>query len=432
MVSFFLVLAGGMNQVLDGHRLRPDAVSIVALGALLGGILPYAFFHARERRFNREWIAAMVDAVRACGLQPLPKEARAVGRIGRFAIVVRREAREGTAFVVDGLTLQATILTGRASAAVAIGDDAFDARFHVEGDRASALVCLSTEARRAMLHALELFDDLRIEGGRIRARIAAKVPADAVDSLLKNLAALAMMLSPGRAGARELAARFATEPLAPVRRQILEAGLAGYEETAAPLARAALNDGEPRIRLRAAEYLGDAPMLARLAEDPALAGDLRAAALELCSRTLERDAFIALLARLFAATARRPKDAEEFLLALCAWARKTHSRSAQPALLALLEGSAPVRDAAIASLAAVGDVSAVEPLRAFTSGLFTGDTGRAAENAIATIQARLRGAEPGLVSIPESGDGAGALSEPPGAGTLSLARKAPSALNRKP
>lgn len=393
------------------------AIGFLALTASL------TFSYLRERRLNREWLARTIEGVSACGLQPVAKEARVAGRIGRFAVIVSREAREGTAFVVDGLTLTASIRPERASPERAIGDEAFDARYGVEGDRAAALVCLTTEARRALLDARLLFDDLEIEGGRIRARIASKVDPAAVDPLLRSLAALALMLSAGRASAREIAARFASEPLAPVRRQILEAGLAGFEDSAAPLARAALRDGDARIRLRGAEYLGDHPTLTRLVEDPAIDGDVRAAALEIASRALEREDFLALLTRLFAASATRRSEPDALLLALCSWARKTHTRAAQPALLRMLEGSAAVRDAAISGLAAIGDATAVGPLRGLSAGLFTGEVGRAAESAIEAIQARLKGAEPGQISLPEANSAAGALSEPESAGNLSIAKR---------
>ncbi len=183
---------------------------------------------------------------------------------------------------------------------------------------------------------------------------------------------------------------------------------------------AAREDASEEVRLRAGMALGEegrgtlVDLVARAGTDDSCAARAIAA---LGDRLPAEQAEAALRRAL--GEAGRPQTAQACLEALGRLGRPEHERLL---LEALRSDDLPVSIAAARALGRAGTVAAVPPLREATSPGVPGELRSAARQAIAEIQARLTGAEPGQLSL--AGGEAGALSLADGEpGRLSLAEE---------
>jgi hypothetical protein len=314
---------------------------------------------------------------------------------------------------------------------IEIGDPAFDDEYYVQGQAPLALAILEPETRRRLAGLLR--GQVAVEG-----REPVEVDATLADGVLEvrvkesgfsgsrehvpvilagALDVARLLVSP-----KDVAARIAEnvrrepEPGARLRAVLtLAREFSPHPATRATLL-AAREDASEEVRLRAAMFLGEEgretllDLVARTGTDDACA----ARAIEALGERLPEGLAEATLRRALGG-AGRPLTAQACLQALGRLARP----DAEGLLLeALHSEDLPVSVAAARALGRAGAVTAVAPLReAAERG---GDLRRAARQAIAGIQARLAGAEPGQLSL--AGGEAGALSLADGEpGRLSLA-----------
>jgi HEAT repeat protein len=221
-----------------------------------------------------------------------------------------------------------------------------------------------------------------------------------------------------------------------------------HPETTAALATAAA-DKDADLRMFAATQLRESEVFAAVVRDLTVKEDVRAEALRqyLEANTGARGIAIAerllfdpsALVRAQAITvvgrARRKENlarllelgnaanhrAEQLALAEAYW--RLGDPGAEVVLVKLLGAEdAAVRIECARALGRIGGVAAVAPLRK-VQGLLSGELGTAAEDAIAAIQSRLRGAAEGQITLAEEAPRGGRVSVATGQGAVSLPGK---------
>lgn len=451
----------------------------IAVGAVLRLVIRAT--NAADKRIRDEWDAA----ARAIGIRrPDPglfQENHGLqGMVGGLEVSVK--ARKGknafTAYDI-GVPFSSLRITaeGMASALGKLvvgedthtGDAVFDQKALVRGDPHEILATFDAPTREAALAVLALgayLTDHRItlrQGGFHRDR-------DEIIQKTRTLLALGERLAAaGRIPVHErLAAIAGGDPLAPVRRNALDALLMREAQARAPQAvvdgavKRALEDPDATIRLTAATS-GRAGLaqsrqtLTAIAWSPEAADAIRARAFaalgtldgvdrpdDLLDALLEggsesRVAAIGMLGRRGCAASRvtpfatRADAATRAAVALAL--EQAGDPSAQPLLLTMAgDTDEAVRMAAIQALGAIADVGAVETLLPLMRGVFGGPLKQAAQQAVAKIQSRTTGAGAGQLSVSDAPAGAGALStvaaeegalSEPASGPRAAGRKAP-------
>lgn len=343
----------------------------------------------------------------------------------------------------------AKVLTGPD---VETGDEFFDHTVLLRGSESRLLAILDRRTRQLVLAAVT--QGTTVSDGRVSAVVQGEI-ADSVRLILpsRELTTLAHAISerasqPVAALLRENAMG---DSIPSVRRRNLERLVEQFPEH--PETRVALEaasvDADPSVRLFAAARLtggASTEALSYLVSDPHLEDSVRVDALQqlLAARTgartlvvieralADRSAAIRAIAisaigkarrttsvgTLLALAAKATDPAEQ--LALCEAFWRLRDPAAEGVLLRLLEiGGTSVRTAAARALGRTGGVGAVEPLRG-VQGLFAGELGQAAGEAVTAIQARLRNASEGQLSVSDAPDGQGHVSLSTGGGAVSI------------
>jgi HEAT repeat protein len=340
---------------------------------------------------------------------------------------------------------------------VEVGDLEFDGVAWVEGSPAVAHAVLDRSTRRALQALCEGRLEVpghspvrargRLENGILEIEVRRGAGVDRLAEVLEHAIALGRLLASPAEVPRRVADNLKHERLARVRLASLAALVREYPDD--PATREALlearEDPDPEVRLRAGVALGPQgrDVLRAIAGSRGIEDDTASRAVAALEADLAVDEAAGLLRA--ALGARRPATARACMAALgrrggadaievlaevlatetgplgaaaaAALAMTGGAAAEGPLLRALAEGSRDVRLAAAKALGGVGTAAAVAPLREAEEG----DAGmrRAARQAVAEIQARLTGAEPGQLSL--AGGEAGALSLAGSeAGSLSL------------
>ena len=293
---------------------------------------------------------------------------------------------------------------------ITIGEESFDSEFFIEGPARLVSALLDVKMRRLLIDPI-FQSRLEISSGEVRATLEdASVPT-----------ALRVLLDIGRRLAepldipQRLADNARQDPAAGVRLHnllVLVRELPHHPLTAEALRRAC-SDSSPKVRLRAAREVGDKGILQELI-DALEDDDVSAEAVSTLGPELSVERLAVILE--IAVGRNRLQTARAAVEALGA----TGSPAAEPALIQTLQrDDADLRVAVAGALGRVGTAAAVLPLREISDRLLPGETGRAARQAIAEIQARLQGASPGQLSLAGTEAGQLSLADDP-AGRLSL------------
>jgi HEAT repeat protein len=359
----------------------------------------------------------------------------------------------GGATIPAGLTVRSELSvdsrTHRAVREVEVGDGPFDAVAWVEGAPALAHAVLDRSARRALQALCEGRLELpggtpvraqgRLENGILKIAVSRGVGVDRLAEVLDRASALGRLLASTADVARRVADNLKQERLARVRLASLGALVREYPDD--PATREALlearDDPEPEVRLRAGIALGPEgrDVLRAIAGSKGIDDDTKSTAVAALEADLTADEAAGLLRN--AVGARHLATAKACMIALGrrggpgavqalasmladeaeelggaaarALALTGEAAAESPLLRALAEAPHDARLAAATALGRVGTAAAVAPLREAEES----DAGmrRAARQAIAEIQARLTGAEPGQLSLAESVAGALSLAE---------------------
>lgn len=336
---------------------------------------------------------------------------------------------------------------------VETGDDAFDRAVFMRGSEVRLLAMLDQRLRSDLRQAVEAGTTLT--GGELR-RLSGRGPSTLEEVLApaRELARLAKRIAeratqPVPVLLRENALG---DPSPKVRLRCLQALVAdfrGHAETQAALDGASV-DPDPDVRFLA---LGNAATggfdaLSSMVSDTNLRPDARAEALsrllaahpgsrsiEIAERALSDHSSVVRIPAIRAVGSARRASALPALLRLAGAMQSTDERVAladafwrlrdplaeTPLLRFLGDGEESVRVAAARALGRCGGIDAVVPLRALTGGLFAGDAGRVAREAIETIQGRLRHAGEGQVSVVGPAPTEGGVSLAAEAGAVSVA-----------
>jgi HEAT repeat protein len=333
---------------------------------------------------------------------------------------------------------------------VRMGDEAFDRALYLQGDERLFRALLDAPTRRLVLEAFSgvvVSDDgqeavtVTLANGTMQAAFADRLGTDAPPrpETVRRLLELARRLQEPTDVTALIVANAHVDPIPDVRRQALrtlERTAPQDPATRAAMQRSAQADADAEIRLYAALWLDRDgwAVLDELAADITIDDWISARATETlgehiafdrASRTLgeslakgrlltARASVKALgwagemyLPTIAAALANRPEVAEAAASAL----GQTGSASAEAPLIAALgPGTADLRTAAAAALGHVGSAESVQPLRELARSS-RGEMRAAALGAILRIQRRLTGADPGQLSMVETGDGQLALAE---------------------
>jgi len=302
---------------------------------------------------------------------------------------------------------------------IEIGDARFDRECFIEGPPAVILAVLDHSTRRALSGVLGGYVQAEGSETEVRARLEDGVlsvdireypfeePGARVTSVLPRVLDLARRLVPPADLADRLAKNLRTEPEPGVRLQIvlvLAREFVGHPATRLSLA-GACHDPSAEVRLRAATALGEdgRDTLLALVSQEAADDSCRARAIAALGVHFARPTLVAALQQ--ARAAGRTLTACACLELL---ATSLHEDNEGLLVEALSDSQTAVRLAAARALARIGTTAAVAPLlEAESAG---GELRGAARQAIAEIQARLKGAAPGQLSL--------AVAE---AGTLALA-----------
>lgn len=317
---------------------------------------------------------------------------------------------------------------------VEVGAPSFDGAVFLQGQTSLALAVLDGETRRRVADLL----GGSARGQQVRASMRdgvlevwlrdRKGSVPSPKRLARALGAVldvARRLEAPRDVAAQIAANFNDEPEMGVRREcvlVLAREFSQHPATRRTL-RSALQDRSAEVRLRAAVALGEEGREALLAlvanegtEDAWAAGAV--AGLAALGDRLPLAEVQAALGRALAQG--RTQTARAYVEA----AARPGDAAAEGLLLTLLRGDAWLAVIAARALGRVGTSAAIGPLREASASLWSGELGSVARLAIAEIQSRLTGAEPGQLSL--AGGEAGALSLAGGEpGALSLAEGGP-------
>jgi hypothetical protein len=319
--------------------------------------------------------------------------------------------------------------TGRTTGDVEVGHLGFDRQFYVQGATAMVRARLDGPTRDALLELARsaVQGQLTVADGQLRAVVPPGQRvflSDATDRTVPLLAHVAHRLADPVDEIAELAKNVRQDPVSGVRVLSMKSLLREYPKHAsvAPLLRDATRDADAEVRLEAGTALGPEgdTALNALVADPSVEDDLAARAAASLGRRMDASTARAAVRQEMAASRarRRPATARACAAALGAHADPQD----EPLLLALVteQRDEALRLEAVRALGQVGSAQAVPPLADLASAA-SADLRRAGREAIATIQARLRGATPGQLSLdPGSAgqvaladDAAGRLSEAP-------------------
>jgi len=371
----------------------------------------------------------------------------------------------GLSFRREGLgTRLDRALTGERD--IETGDSAFDREVFVSGRPALAHAVLGADARRAVLALTSgrlpvpgapwVEADVDVGGGRIEVEIVESVFDDAdrpavSGALLRWLLGAAQLLSAPASTPAAIAALAREDPEPGVRLACLRHLREAFASDTAtrPALLAACADPDASVRVEAALALGDEGVetLLDAARAEGTPDELRARAIaglgarlppELAETALRRAGDATHRASALACVEALREMGEPAVVTLGAALASTEGEvavaaaralgrtgpPAEAALVGALADERPaVRVAAAESLGRVGSVEAVPVLREAAETSDEGGMRRSVRQAIAAIQARLSGAEPGQLSL-AAGE-AGQLSLVEGqAGAMSLADEA--------
>ncbi|HVO12035.1 MAG TPA: HEAT repeat domain-containing protein [Vicinamibacteria bacterium] len=420
----------------------PPLVGLLA--AAIVGSLAFLFAGQRRRTRMRVWqeaarAAGLQDVVASPGLLDMQLQGRADHlvlhfenyRRGRYEsgtrISIRRTPERTPALSVKREGLGTALGKELGAQEIEIGDATFDRECFVQGPPTLALAVLDRATRRTLAGVLggylpvggtEIEVRASLDDGvlsvdlrdypfeRAAARVAAAVPV---------VLALARRLVPPPDLAGRLAENLRTEPEPGVRLQIvvlLAREFRDHPATHSALV-AACSDPSLEVRLRAATALGQEGLdtLLALASREDAEDSCSARAVAALGVRLERPRLAATLEQ--ARVTGRTHTACACLELLAA---RVHEDNEGLLVRALSDEQVSVRLAAARGLGRIGTASAVAPLLE-AEGAGGGLRG-VARQAIAEIQARLKGAAPGQLSL-SAGE----------AGTLSLADDEPGRLS---
>ena len=338
--------------------------------------------------------------------------------------VTTEEHMEGVNVAVGGLAAVGPLGLARrgphrlvAEPGVTTGDPAFDRAVCVTGPPALALARLDAETRRRVLDTFPAGGTL--EQGTLRAFFAGDTLGRR--ELFGTLVELACRLDHPCDTQAALAASAAGDPLPGVRRVSL--GLLASEFPGATSTRqtllAARNDSSKPVALAAAVALGaeGQDTLRRLARDPH-DDETAAAAIAALGPSLPG----AELLQIFGSARGRPHTTLACIAAVAAQPESSLVAHAESLLIDALQGpDERVPEAAARVLAQVGTSAAVLPLREAARG-GAGALPGLARAAADAIQARLRGAAPGQVSLAPGAAGEVSLTGD-ASGRVSVAKK---------
>ena len=432
-----------------------DPVTVTVLsGALAGGGL-LRLWRLRDRE------AAWLRAAQSCGLSGITVR-RTLGivtglrgRLGRLQVSLRTRVSSrmagATTIQVRGIADVALRAEGRpdtvvrrslGSTALQVGDPVFDAPVYLEGAPEVLQALLDATTRLAVRRLLEgmLLDPSDGTVFRVVASLNRGIDLQAGEGdprfarrdlprVLHGVLDLARRLEPPEDVAQRLARNAREDPLPEVRRRnlVMLVHERPHDPATATALRPACADGDEEVRLYAARQLGAGghAVLRKLAEEAgsdscaarairglglALAAD---EALQLLSLALPPRRYPVVVACIEALAGRGGEATVAALERIITGERGQVAVAAAKALgfpgltgaetvlvgRGLAHENGDVRVAAAVALGRVGTVSAVLPLREIdTSGRW--DVGGAAREAIAAIQARLKGAAPGQLSVP--------------------------------
>jgi hypothetical protein len=454
---------------------------VVAVGALVAWAAVRLAIQRQEARL-RSWRKAAAEAgLEAVQERERFVGRELTGRAGSLTVKFERFKRgskgpSGTRIEIAGLghgdfglsfrreglgTRLDRVLTGERD--IETGDAAFDREVFVSGLPSLAHAVLGAEARRAVLAFTRgrlpvpggpwVEADADVGAGKVKIEITESVFDDpdkpAVSgALLRWLLDGARLLAAPESIPTTVAARVASDPEPGVRLACLRHLREAHADDPAtrPALLGARDDSDPGVRVEAALALGDDgvetlldvaraegtpdPLLAKAitALGARLPSDLAGAALRRAGDDAHRASALACVEVLgpmgeaavgMLAAALATSDGEVAVAAARALGRT--GPSSEPALVGALADERPaVRVAAAESLGRVGSVDTVPVLRDAAERSDEGGMRRAVRQAIAAIQARLAGAEPGQLSL-AAGE-AGQLSLADGqAGEVSLA-----------
>jgi len=331
---------------------------------------------------------------------------------------------------------------------VMTGDDDFDRAVLCEGNLEDVLAVLDHTARRAVQAAL-YHQAIRVTNGVVSVPLSDFTRPQVDDACSAALELAKHLEVPQDEIARRLARNSATDPLVSVRLMNLGALQAHFGDSDAAVAasRKALEDTDFQLRLQGALFLGEegTATLCSMAKDHTLEPDLRVRAIEKLLPTSEATALVEWLlgsavwqvrraavaaVRQFALHAALPKlvaQAEDEVAEVAEAIARTlgliGDPGAEPALVRLLaHNDRRTVHAAINALENIGTTTAVEPLFELSHSHAPSTLKTAAQDAIASIQARLGGVEEGMLSVAQCSklDGALSSSEEDHTGGLTL------------
>ncbi len=451
---------------------------VIAVGALVAWAAVRLAMQRQAARL-RSWRKAAADA----GLEGLAETERffgheLTGRSGPLAVKFERFKRgggkgpSGTRIEIAGLghgdfglSLGREGLGTRVSRALSgerdieTGDEAFDGDVFVSGLPSLAHGVLGADARRVALALTRgrlpvpgapwVEADVDVGHGKIVVEITESVFDDAERPAVSGALLLWLLDAARRLAAPEsvpaaIAARAAADPEPGVRlacvRHLIEAF--GADPSTRPALLGARTDPDARVRVEAAQALGDdgVETLLDVVREESAGDALRARAIVALGARLPVDLATVILGRAGDAAQRASGlacvdvlgatgphalaalrvalasgDGEVAVGAARALARVGES-SAEALVAALADPRPAVRVAAVESLGRVGGVDVVPLLRDAAERSDEGGMRRAVRQAVAGIQARLAGAEPGQLSLTGGESGQLSLADERGAG----------------
>ncbi len=439
----------------------------ITLGGLTASILVIFVLWYHKRKDTEKRIHEWTSAVSEMGLADVQSKSSLKPWIiargeGIWLEVKQDDSYEDTCIVIGAPDLFPQRLELRAETALAkvvsgpdveVGDEEFDRKVLVRGHPVLAAALLDVDARRKIAELVG--HGCQIRGGRLVVSLPLILRnRDQFLATVGGLLDLVRSLSNPSNPAILLASNVRIDPLPKVRLRNLELLLERFprrSETTDVLLEA-VADQAVEVRLRAAAALGEKgrSTLLEIVEDPASGDEIRADAL----LTLAPDLPVAKIIDILAEGSRNRSRSlttaaisflgqiggEVAINKLCALLEGPDQESAATAARSLGEvGSSAVeknlidaldhpdpavRLAVVGALGDVATVTAVAPLHAAMSSTSDRELRRALPRAVAAIQARISGAEPGQLSLASAAEaGQVTLVVDDGQGQLSLSEE---------
>lgn len=388
---------------------------LIVLGLVVVLIAAY-FGNEHEKKLQRAW----ADVAAKYGLDQIGKFDLA-GKVGDFAVTADiyttgsgKSRKTWTRVTLEGDLTRAVALAAEGFFSrvfgqdILVGDGTFDQAVKVQGDEAAALALLDQNTRRAFKSAVT--SGWSFEDGRWTLKASGRLGEELAARLEVGLS-LAELTKKGQSELpRRLMALVTHDPVPSVRRRALSYLVAQYPNASATKAalEAALRDGEPVVRLLAADRLGELGVLDALTLSSPVEPPLRVEALEAMVRHGPDD------------PRTQARVAEWLAPDLPALFRKTAleatARVAVPdaesrLIEALSDPDDGMKLAAMRSLGAVGTVLAVPALIPYRDKLLAFTLKGAAKDAILSIQARVAHGDAGALSLAGEGGGLAMVAE---------------------